>query len=102
MDRVTFLQSIRTENQSIIIRYFDQFMGIYGLIPDSDFTIKVRTPENLTQGIVLDFTFKSPLRLDEIRNHLEEGGTTITMYQHTYLVQMFASSPNGFSLLVGL
>lgn len=91
MDRVQFFQSIQTtENRcGTFVRYFDQLMGLYGLIPDTD--VRISTYPTNDKMLIVKLVFSDPNRSMEIRNRLLTLGNTITIYEHTFPIGLMES-----------
>lgn len=105
MDRVKFIQSIESpfDLASLCNAYFDQFMGLYSLIPDLDFTIYAHP--NADEEIDLRLLFQDEancrLILENITNQLLQTSGLLNMYNHQFHVSVTMEESKVIKLIVG-
>lgn len=108
MDRVKFIQSIESpfDLASLCNTYFDQFMGLYSLIPDLDFTIYAHPNHPNADGeIDLRLSFQDEancrLILENITNQLLQTSGLLNMYNHQFHVSVTMEESKVIKLIVG-
>lgn len=102
MDRVKFLQSIQTENKSdIFVRYFDQLMGLYGLVSNSDFRISAY-PTTDYRELLLHVEVSDQSKLSETHQAILSTGNVITIYEHTFQIRITGLTDSSIDICIGL
>lgn len=96
MDRTTFIKSIETEHDLGLLcnTYFDQLMGLYGLIPNSDFTISAHPNSDESIELKLSFLTEDSCQLisNEIISRLAQSYGFLTIYGHQFNVNVSTST----------
>ena len=105
MDRVKFIQSIESpfDLASLCNIYFDQFMGLYSLIPDQDFTIYAHPDADGAIDLRLLFQDEANCRLilENITNQLLQTSGLLNMYNHQFHVSVTMEESKVIKLIVG-
>ena len=99
IDRAVYLHSIDTNNidyNSIILKYFDQLMSIYGLLQTCNYTVKVLPSNN--ESLILDLVFSDDSSISRVLNIFNDN--RFTLYERTFTMNIIGSNSNSIQLYI--
>lgn len=86
MDRVDYIHSIDTgelEYDSMLVNYFDQLMGLYGLMQPCNYSIKVINSSN--ELLLLELEFTDEISSSKIMNVLDSLNHVFCVYERRFI-----------------